>query len=45
MSTIDGIDWGVLFAAVTVQLVPVVSIVMISQKLLVKGLTAGSVKG
>lgn len=45
MSTIDGIDWGVLFAAVTLQLVPVVSIVMVSQKLLVKGLTAGSVKG
>jgi multiple sugar transport system permease protein len=44
MSTIDGIDWGVLFAAVSVQLVPVVTLVMVSQKLLVKGLTAGSVK-
>jgi multiple sugar transport system permease protein len=44
MGAIDGIDWGVLFAAVTLQLLPVVIIILLAQKLLVAGLTAGSVK-
>ena len=44
MGTIDGVDWGVLFAAVTVQLIPVLVLVLMAQKLLVAGLTAGSVK-
>jgi multiple sugar transport system permease protein len=45
MGAIDGVDWGVLFAAVTIQLVPVVVLILCAQKLLVAGLTAGSVKG
>ncbi|MBS7699682.1 MULTISPECIES: carbohydrate ABC transporter permease [unclassified Chelatococcus] len=45
MDAIYGTDWGVLFAGVTVQLLPVVLLVMLAQRLLVAGLTAGSVKG
>jgi len=41
----DGVDWGVLFAASTVQLVPVLIVVLVMQKWLVAGLTAGAVKG
>ena len=41
----DGVDWGVLFAAATVQLVPVLLFVMLSQRHLVAGLTAGATKG
>jgi multiple sugar transport system permease protein len=45
MDAIYGTDWGVLFAGVTIQLVPVVALVVLGQRLLVAGLTAGSVKG
>jgi multiple sugar transport system permease protein len=45
MGAIDGTEWGVLFAGVTVQLFPVVVLVALAQRLLVRGLTAGSVKG
>ena len=45
MDAIYGTDWGVLFAGVTIQLAPVVALVMLAQRLLVAGLTAGSVKG
>jgi len=45
MDAIYGTNWGVLFAGVTVQLAPVVALVMFAQRLLVAGLTAGSVKG
>ena len=41
----DGVDWGVLFAASTVQLLPILLLVIASQKHLVAGLTAGAVKG
>ena len=44
MGSIHGVDWGVLYAAVTVQLVPVVVLVILAQRLLVAGLTSGSVK-
>jgi multiple sugar transport system permease protein len=40
----DGIEWGVLFAAATVQLVPVLAAVMLLQRYIVAGLTAGAVK-
>ena len=42
---IDGIDWGVLFAAATVQLIPILVFVLAVQRLVVAGLTAGAVKG
>jgi multiple sugar transport system permease protein len=45
MGAVDGTEWGVLFAGVTVQLLPVVIAVSLAQKLLIAGLTAGSVKG
>ncbi|MBM0205422.1 carbohydrate ABC transporter permease [Micromonospora sp. STR1s_5] len=45
MGAVDGTEWGVLFAGVTVQLLPVVVLVAAAQKLLIAGLTAGAVKG
>lgn len=41
----DGVEWGVLFAAATVQLAPVLAFVWLTQKYLVAGLTAGATKG
>jgi len=41
----DGVEWGVLFAAATVQLAPVLIFVWVMQKYLVAGLTAGATKG
>lgn len=45
MGGVDGTEWGVLFAGVTVQFLPVVILVVLLQRYLVAGLTAGSVKG
>lgn len=45
MSSLTGVDWGVLFAAVTVQLVPIAVFVMLVQRFLISGLTAGALKG
>jgi multiple sugar transport system permease protein len=45
MGAIEGVQWGVLFAATTVQLIPVLLFVLLAQKQLVAGLTAGSTKG
>ena len=44
LSTVEGVQWGVIFAAATVQLVPVLVLVIALQKYLVAGLTAGAVK-
>lgn len=41
----DGVDWGVLFAASTVQLIPVLLFVVFAQKHLAAGLAAGALKG
>ena len=41
----EGVEWGVLFAASTVQLLPVLLFVVLAQKHLVAGLTAGATKG
>ncbi len=41
----DGVEWGVLFAAATLQLLPVLAFVWLAQKHLVAGLTAGATKG
>lgn len=41
----DGVEWGVLFAATSVQLLPVLAFVWLMQKHLVAGLTAGATKG
>jgi multiple sugar transport system permease protein len=45
LGSFDGIDWGVLFAAATVQLLPILLFVILMQKYLVAGLTAGAMKG
>ncbi len=45
MGSLDGVEWGVLFAASSVQLVPILLFVMLMQKHLVAGLTGGAVKG
>lgn len=45
IGTIEGVDWGVLFAASTVQLVPVLLFVMAMNRYLVAGLAAGATKG
>jgi multiple sugar transport system permease protein len=43
--SLEGVQWGVLFAAATVQLAPVLFFVVFVQKYIVTGLTAGAVKG
>jgi multiple sugar transport system permease protein len=43
--SLEGVQWGVLFAAATVQLAPVLIFVVLVQKYIVTGLTAGAVKG
>jgi multiple sugar transport system permease protein len=45
MDSVTGTNYGVLFAAATVQLVPILIVVMLLQRFLVAGLTAGAVKG
>ncbi|CAH1673743.1 MAG: carbohydrate ABC transporter permease [Chelatococcus sp.] len=45
IGAVEGVEWGVLFAASTVQLLPVLIFVVLAQKHLVAGLTAGSTKG
>jgi multiple sugar transport system permease protein len=44
LSTVEGVQWGVVFAAATVQLFPVLLLVWLLQRYLVAGLTAGAVK-
>ena len=45
IGAVDGVDWGVLFAAATLQLLPILIFVIAVQKYVVAGLTAGSLKG
>ena len=45
ISSVDGVDWGVLFAASTIQLAPVLLFVIFMNRFLVAGLTAGATKG
>jgi multiple sugar transport system permease protein len=45
IGSIDGVDWGVLFAASTVQLLPILAFVILMNRYLVAGLTAGATKG
>jgi multiple sugar transport system permease protein len=44
VGAIDGVDWGILFAAATLQLMPILVFVLLAQKYLIAGLTAGTVK-
>lgn len=45
VGAVDGVDWGILFAAATLQLLPILLFVGLAQKYLIAGLAAGTVKG
>ena len=45
LGALDGIEWGVLFAAATVQLAPILVFVVAVQKYVIAGMTAGSLRG
>jgi multiple sugar transport system permease protein len=45
IGSFDGVQWGVLFAASTVQLAPILLFVILAQKHLVAGLMSGAIKG
>jgi multiple sugar transport system permease protein len=45
LGSVEGVDWGTLFAASTVQLAPIVLFVIAAQRYLMAGLSAGAVKG
>ena len=45
LSGLEVVDWGVLFAAATLQVVPILIFTLAVQRFVVAGLTAGSVKG
>jgi multiple sugar transport system permease protein len=44
LGTAEGVQWGMIFAAVTIQLLPVLVLVIALQRFLIAGLTAGAVK-
>lgn len=44
LGTVEGVNWGILFAGATIQLLPIVIFVIAVQKYVVAGLTAGAVK-
>lgn len=45
LGSVEGVQWGMLFAASTVQLAPIVLFVIAAQRYLMAGLAAGAVKG
>ena len=45
LSTVEGVDWGVLFAAASAQLAPILVFVIAVQRYVIAGLTASAVKG
>jgi ABC-type sugar transport system, permease component len=45
VGSLEGVEWGVLFAATTVQLLPILVFVVLCQRHLIEGLTAGATKG
>jgi multiple sugar transport system permease protein len=44
LGTAEGVEWGVLFAGATLQLLPLLVMVLALQRYIVAGLTAGAVK-
>ena len=44
LGAVTGVDWGAVFAAATIQLVPILIFVLLVQRHLIIGLTAGSIK-
>jgi multiple sugar transport system permease protein len=45
LGSVTGVDWGAVFAAATLQLVPIIVFVTLLQRHLIAGLTAGATKG
>lgn len=45
LGSATGVEWGPLFAATTIQLVPMLAVVWLVQGALLRGMTAGAVKG
>jgi multiple sugar transport system permease protein len=45
IGSLEGVEWGVLFAATLVQLLPILIFVVLCQRHLIEGLTAGATKG
>ncbi|RMF83073.1 MAG: carbohydrate ABC transporter permease, partial [Nitrospinota bacterium] len=45
LGSIEGVEWGPLFAATTLQLLPMLIFIWLVQKHVVKGMTVGAVKG
>jgi len=45
LGTVNGVQWGVIFAAATLQLLPVLVLVLTLQRFLAAGLATGAVKG
>jgi len=45
LSTADGVEWGILFAAASIQLAPILAFVILVQRHVVAGLQAGAIKG
>jgi multiple sugar transport system permease protein len=45
LGTVEGVDWGILFAAATAQLAPILVFVIAVQRFVIAGLTASAVKG
>lgn len=45
LGSATGVDWGAVFAAATIQLLPIIVFVTLLQRHLIAGLTAGATKG
>jgi multiple sugar transport system permease protein len=45
LGSVTGVDWGAVFAAATIQLVPALVFVIFVQRFLIAGLSAGGLKG
>jgi len=45
LGSVTGVQWGSLFAAATIQLIPILVYIYFAQNVLIEGATVGSVKG
>lgn len=45
LGSVTGVQWGSLFAAATIQLIPILLYIYFAQNVLIEGATVGSVKG
>lgn len=45
LASLTGTDWGMVFAATTLQLLPILIFIILTRDYLIKGVTAGGVKG